>query len=142
MRRYRKSNSCYAGRKLRKGNGVSTETFRQAEKITRVRFTPPERAKILQQMRSVVGAFEERRKVTLTNDVSPAVVFQPSVGASNHIPFIRSQGENDPLPADPADIAFSPVTRLSRWIESGKLSSRDLIKIYLDRLKKIGPLLN
>ena len=39
-----------------------------------------------------------------------------------------------PLPASDADIAFAPVTKLSRWIESKSLSSERLTNIYLDRI--------
>jgi hypothetical protein len=47
---------------------------------------------------------------------------------------------NAPLPASDADIAFSPVTRLSRWIEQRALSSeRSLTSIYLGRLQQFDP---
>ncbi len=38
-----------------------------------------------------------------------------------------------PLPANDADIAFAPVTQLSRWIEARQLTSERLTNIYLDR---------
>jgi Asp-tRNA(Asn)/Glu-tRNA(Gln) amidotransferase A subunit family amidase len=45
------------------------------------------------------------------------------------------------LPNSDADIAFSPVTKLSRWIEARKLTSERLTNIYLERLEKFNPLL-
>jgi Asp-tRNA(Asn)/Glu-tRNA(Gln) amidotransferase A subunit family amidase len=42
------------------------------------------------------------------------------------------------LPSDEA-IAYSPVTRLSRWIEGRQITSQRLTKIYLERLEKFNP---
>ncbi len=53
--------------------------------------------------------------------------------------FVRSADRRVDLPSDDEDIAFAPVTDLSRWIERGELSSERLTKIYLKRLKKYGP---
>ena len=40
---------------------------------------------------------------------------------------------------DDADIAFAPVTALSRWIQSKKLTSERLTGIYLARIEKFDP---
>ena len=45
-------------------------------------------------------------------------------------------GDPGPLPGDDAAIAYAPVTRLSRWIESRKLTSERLTRIYLDRIER------
>ncbi len=42
-----------------------------------------------------------------------------------------------PLPSSDADIAFAPVTQLSRWIESRQLTSTRLTQIYLDRIARL-----
>ena len=44
-----------------------------------------------------------------------------------------------PLPAADSDIAFAPVTQLARWIETRKLTSERLTRIYLDRLERFDP---
>jgi Asp-tRNA(Asn)/Glu-tRNA(Gln) amidotransferase A subunit family amidase len=43
------------------------------------------------------------------------------------------------LPEKDDEIAFAPVTHLSRWIEERKLASERLTKIYLNRLEKFDP---
>ena len=53
--------------------------------------------------------------------------------------LVRSNGSPGPLPTDDEDIAFAPVTTLSRWIQRRQLTSRRLTQIYLKRLKAIGP---
>ena len=50
--------------------------------------------------------------------------------------FVRAPGDPGPLPGDDAAIAYAPVTRLSRWIESRKLTSERLTRIYLDRIER------
>jgi Asp-tRNA(Asn)/Glu-tRNA(Gln) amidotransferase A subunit family amidase len=53
--------------------------------------------------------------------------------------FARSSGVPAPLPAAEEDIAFAPVTQLSRWIESRKITSERLTRIYLERLERFNP---
>jgi Asp-tRNA(Asn)/Glu-tRNA(Gln) amidotransferase A subunit family amidase len=53
--------------------------------------------------------------------------------------FVRSRSEAVPLPTNDADIAFSPVTKLSRWIEQKMLTSERLTNIYLHRIERFDP---
>src|SRR5439155_3294246 len=53
--------------------------------------------------------------------------------------FVRSNNNPGPLPPNDADIAFAPVTQLSRWIEQRKLTSERLTQIYLRRIEQFGP---
>jgi Asp-tRNA(Asn)/Glu-tRNA(Gln) amidotransferase A subunit family amidase len=48
--------------------------------------------------------------------------------------FVRSSRQSRPLPSSDDDIAFAPVTDLSRWIESRQITSERLTNIYLDRI--------
>jgi len=43
------------------------------------------------------------------------------------------------MPASDQDIAFAPVTKLSRWIERKQLSAERLTGIYLGRLERFDP---
>ncbi len=43
------------------------------------------------------------------------------------------------LPTNDADIAFAPLTSLSRWIETKKLTSTRLTNIYLERIARLNP---
>jgi Asp-tRNA(Asn)/Glu-tRNA(Gln) amidotransferase A subunit family amidase len=52
---------------------------------------------------------------------------------------VRSGTDTGPLPTGDADIAFSTVVQLSRWIESRQLSSERLTNIYLKRLEEFNP---
>lgn len=53
--------------------------------------------------------------------------------------FIRSRIDPGPLPARDEDIAFAPLTQLSRWIEERQLTSERLANLYLERLERFDP---
>jgi len=53
--------------------------------------------------------------------------------------FILSQIASVPLPSDDQDIAFAPLTQLSRWIERREISSERLTHLYLERLEHFDP---
>src|SRR5260370_16704914 len=53
--------------------------------------------------------------------------------------FVRVKTDPGPLPASDADLAFAPLTQLSRWIEQRKLTSDRLTRVYLERLERFNP---
>jgi Asp-tRNA(Asn)/Glu-tRNA(Gln) amidotransferase A subunit family amidase len=68
-------------------------------------------------------------------DEAPATRWIPGGTNPARDRLVRSKGAG-PLPRDEADIAFAPVSALSRWIETRALSSTRLTQIYLDRLQR------
>lgn len=129
-----------------KERGITEDTLIMAEKIASVKFTDSEHAQILETIIEPIESFDHRRRVSLPNSLGPALSFNPLVKEikpkEKKPVFVRSPGKHLNFPDQAEDIAFAPVTQLSRWIESGALSSFRLTQIYLERLKKIGPTLN
>ncbi len=128
------------------GPEVSVTTFAETEKLAQVTLTAPERRMAADTWRTSMAAMLERRtgpkKVALADDVPPATVWNPVLpGMKQHGPlrqrFVRSAGDPGPLPKDDADIAFAPVTQLSRWIEKRQLTSERLTRIYLARIARL-----
>jgi Asp-tRNA(Asn)/Glu-tRNA(Gln) amidotransferase A subunit family amidase len=126
------------------GPEVSAETFAVAEKLVQVEMTPADRSEAASNWRVSMAPLYERRigprKLALEESLAPATQWNPAlpgspVGPSRDL-FIRSNHDPGPLPASDAEIAFAPITRLSRWIESRKLTSERLTNIYLDRLRR------
>jgi Asp-tRNA(Asn)/Glu-tRNA(Gln) amidotransferase A subunit family amidase len=123
---------------------VTPATFAEAEKLAQVQFTAAERTQAAASWRRTMAAMLERRtgprKVALESSVSPATRWNPAIAAAASGPardrFVRAPGDPGPLPATDTAIAFAPVTRLSRWIESRKLTSERLTGIYLERLER------
>jgi hypothetical protein len=129
------------------GPAVSTTTFAEAEKLVQVEMTPAEREMAAGSWRRTLASLYERRtgpkKFFLDPSVAPATRWDPVLptqkGGPGRDRFIRSKKDPGPLPANDADIAFAPLTQLSRWIESRKLTSERLTNLYLDRLQRFDP---
>jgi Asp-tRNA(Asn)/Glu-tRNA(Gln) amidotransferase A subunit family amidase len=129
------------------GPEVSPATFAEAEKLMQVSMTDAERQMAATSWRTSMAALVERRvgprKVQLAATLAPATVWNPDIGGQPTGPtrdkFARSATDPGPLPASDEDIAFAPVTQLSRWIETRKLTSDRLTRIYLDRLTRFNP---
>jgi Asp-tRNA(Asn)/Glu-tRNA(Gln) amidotransferase A subunit family amidase len=80
------------------------------------------------------------RKVPLEPTLAPASRWDPALPGLTVGPardrFVRSESAPGPVPSSDADVAFAPVTSLSRWIESRVLTSERLTRIYLARLER------
>ncbi len=132
------------------GPEVSPATFAEAEKLVQVQLTDAQRTMAAKSWRtSMAGVLERRtgpRKIALEPELAPATVWNPILPGQTPGPardrFARSAGDPGPLPSNDEDIAFAPVTRLSRWIETRKLTSERLTRIYLDRIKRLNPKIN
>ncbi|HEU4936904.1 MAG TPA: amidase family protein [Vicinamibacterales bacterium] len=126
------------------GPPVSASTFEEAEKLARVTMTSAERQVAAASWpRSLAPLLERRtgpRKVSIESRMAPASRWNPALEVGYAVPasinFVRSAAESIALPANDADIAFSPVTRLSRWIEQKALTSERLTNIYLKRIEQ------
>src|SRR4029077_11818708 len=127
------------------GPAVTAATCAAAEKLAQVTMTPAERQQAADSWRQSMAQYLERRtgprKVALADTDAPATLWVPA-WAGNAAPpprdrFVRSDAVHKALPTSDADIAFSPVTDLSRWIESRQLKSERLTQIYLDRIDRL-----
>jgi Asp-tRNA(Asn)/Glu-tRNA(Gln) amidotransferase A subunit family amidase len=129
------------------GPEVSAATFAEAEKLAQVTMTDTERATAAASWRRSMAALLERRtgprKIALEDSVAPATRWNPVLPGQNAGPardrFVRSANDPGSLPTSDAEIAFAPITKLSRWIETRKLTSERLTRIYLDRIKRYDP---
>jgi len=128
------------------GPEVGAATFVEAEKLVQVTHTPAERAQMAGNWRQAMAGVMERRtgprKVALEAALAPASRWDPALPGLAIGPardrFERSKISAGSLPAHDEDIAFAPVTTLSRWIESRALTSERLTRIYLERLERFG----
>jgi len=126
------------------GPEVSPATFAEAEKLVQVNLTPADRARAAESWRVNLASLYERRTGPRTIALEPTLapfsryhsVLPSQSGGPRRDHFIRTKSEPGPLPANDADIAFAPVTQLSRWIEQHKLTSERLTQIYLHRIEQ------
>jgi Asp-tRNA(Asn)/Glu-tRNA(Gln) amidotransferase A subunit family amidase len=129
------------------GPEVTVTTFAEAEKLVQVTNTPEHRKMAADTWRRSMAALLERRtgprKIDLEGTLAPATRWDPSLPGIARIQgkdrFVRTSDDPGPLPASDDDIAFAPVTALSRWIQGRKLTSERLTSIYLARIEKFDP---
>jgi Asp-tRNA(Asn)/Glu-tRNA(Gln) amidotransferase A subunit family amidase len=129
------------------GPAVSPVTFAEAEKLVQVTMTPTEREMASKSWRSSMASMVERRvgprKVALEPTLAPASRWDPMLRGANATEardvFTRTPTDPGPLPEGEDDIAFAPVTQLSRWIERKAITSERLTGIYLARLERFDP---
>jgi Asp-tRNA(Asn)/Glu-tRNA(Gln) amidotransferase A subunit family amidase len=129
------------------GPAVSPSTFAEAEKLAQATMSAAEREMAAASWRQSMAPLLERRvgprKVALEPNIAPATRWNPVLAGESSGPtrdaFVRTRSEAVPLPTSDADIAFSPVTQLSRWIEQKKLTSERLTGIYLHRIEQFDP---
>ena len=124
---------------------VTTSRLRRAGALWGLEFTDAEH----QLMRATVERNGERytvlRDLTIPDDTEPAVAFYPYLpgerptGVSTphaELPIIRADAPSAPDAIE--SLAFEPVTVLSRLLERREVSSVDLTRMYLDRLRRYG----
>jgi Asp-tRNA(Asn)/Glu-tRNA(Gln) amidotransferase A subunit family amidase len=133
------------------GPEVSPATFAEAEKLVQFEMSAAEREQAAGNWRvQMAPNYELRvgpRKLELEPSLQPATMWNPAipqVGALHQGDgkLVRSEPTAKPLPASEEEIAFSPVTQLSRWIESRAITSERLTEIYLRRLERFDPKLH
>ncbi len=126
------------------GPVVNSNTFAEAEKLVQFTMTQAERDQASGNWRSAIAPLYEMRtgprKATIESTVAPWSRVDPTAVGGKAGPdrdkFVRSKSESRALPANDDDIAFAPLTQLSRWIEERKLTSDRLTRIYLDRIDR------
>ena len=126
---------------------VTPELILQAEWIAGITITEDDRKAVAGAVERDQRKFEVLRKVDLAG-VPPALSFFAASpqGASakinrDAIRPIAAEKEEIQKPESEEDLAFSPVTKLAALLKSKKVTSTELTKLYLGRLKKYDPLL-
>jgi Asp-tRNA(Asn)/Glu-tRNA(Gln) amidotransferase A subunit family amidase len=123
---------------------ITRRTIEEAEKLAGLSFSDAERAQIVQGAPLPLALYARRRRVTLPNELPPALRFDPRLPGTElalEERCVRSDGDPGPVPESDDDLAFAPVTRLSRWIERRALTSERLTRLALERIAKHGPAL-
>jgi Asp-tRNA(Asn)/Glu-tRNA(Gln) amidotransferase A subunit family amidase len=131
------------------GPEVSTATFAEAGKLLQAPLTDKDRAQAAGNWRQAMAGLSERRtgpkKVAIEATVAPYSTWNCALPGHVHGPqrdvFVRAAFEAPALPASDAAMAFAPVTVQSRWIETRRISSERLTKIYLERIARYNPTL-
>lgn len=129
---------------------VSEEMIRQAEWISGLKFSDAKRKLMLEGVNRTLADFAKLRAVGIDNAVSPALLFDPALPpADDAAPPRRSpQRKTQPAspralrrPPSPEDLAFLPFAQLAALVRTRQVSSLELTRLYLDRLRRYDPVL-
>ena len=115
-----------------------------AEKLIGIELTDAQETMALRGVNGNLDSYEAIRKIDVPLDTEPAVVFHPALPGF-HVKRAPAKvkfkfGKNEPaqfMSVD--DLAFASVPQLAELIRTKKVSSVELTKMYVSRLKKYGP---
>lgn len=124
-------------------NPITKLAIENAEKIIGLEFTGAERDSMLGDLLDQLNNYQNIRNIELPNSVVPSIQFNPiPVGAkfnSEKKPVEYSNYTYVKMPANIEELAFYSIGELAELIRTKKVTSTQLTKMYLERLKKYGP---
>lgn len=119
---------------------LDNNTIKAAEKLLKLSFKNSERDSLLQGVHERSLDYEEIRNYKLDNSIPPAFDFNPvPIGFEFEKDFLTANfglKKDVALPENLNDLAFYTVSDLSVLIKNRLITSEQLTKIYLDRIKK------
>ena len=115
-----------------------------AEKLIGLEFTDAERDSMQGDLADYRKGYEALRAVPIPNDVPCALVFVPVPGKDVRAPrgshdLEWSKAPRVKRPANLENVAFWSVRDLGELVRTKQVTSTELTKMYLDRLKRFGP---
>ncbi|ARS37338.1 amidase [Pontibacter actiniarum] len=124
---------------------LTVATLQEAQKVIGLRFTEAQLDSATSELESFRKDYEVLRRQELPNSVAPALVFNPiPVGytfETERTPFAAERPQKVTLPKKREELAFYTIPQLAELVRTQQISSEELTKFYLDRLKKYGPAL-
>jgi Asp-tRNA(Asn)/Glu-tRNA(Gln) amidotransferase A subunit family amidase len=129
-----------------KGEAITPEMVKNAEWVAGITLTDDQRKVVAARMNFVQGQFAALRKIDIGYDVQPAMHFNPTpwqaqrTDPRGQVQAIKPK-EEVKKPESDADLAFLSLGQQAELIRTKKLSSTDLTKVCLARLKKYDPAL-
>ena len=121
---------------------VDKETIVNAGKVIGMHFDEAERDSLLENVNNFLENYKKNRQVDIKNSVVPAIQFNPVPGwmkiKKEQSKINWGLPENVQLPKNKDQMAFYSLPELASLIRSEKITSEELTRFYLDRLKKYG----
>jgi hypothetical protein len=122
---------------------VTKEQVTAALHLMGLTFSDEQIVMMLPGVDRALGNYEALRRVEVPLDTEPAFAFhpglpgrQPSKGPARFLPTVRRAASR---PVNLDDLAFRTVAELAPMVRSRVISSTELTRLYLDRLKKYSP---
>ena len=125
---------------------VTAEMVQQAEWIAGIKLTEEERNAAAKEIDGDLKKYQALRDAVVGYDVPPALTFYPlppqtSGGEIDRAAIVPIKRADVRRPASDEELAFLPVTQLAELVRTRQVSSVELTKLYLARLRKYDGLL-
>ena len=123
---------------------VTKEMMRNAEKLIGIELTDKQEDMALPAVNRNLESYDAIRKIDVPLDTEPAIAFHPALPgfhikrdpAKTKFRFGRNEAAQF---KSVEDLAFATVPQLAELLRTKKVSSVELTRMYLSRLKKFGP---
>ena len=116
-----------------------------AEKLIDLNFTDAERDSAQDNLKFYIKSYDVIHKIDLPNNIPPAILFNPiPVGYVNNAKQEKIKLEDyskTVMPKNIDDLAFYSIGQLAYLIKTKKITSTELTKFHIARLKKYDPIL-
>lgn len=118
---------------------LTTDLVDAASRLFGLEFSPSERDSMLENLTNYRNHYEALRKIELPNDVAPALYFNP-LPAGFLLPTGASSFKSSPvgkltLPSDRNALAYYSVAQLGELLRTRQITSVELTRFFLERLK-------
>ncbi len=134
------------GRKDAKQTPITQAEVRSAAVLSDLEFSDAEIDSMLDGLNVYRSSYQSMRKISLSNDVPPAFIFSPVPAGYKAEMYSGSPEYGLPaevnVPENREELCFYPVSELSVLLRTGKVTSEELTKLYISRLKKYDPVLH
>jgi len=129
-----------------KGIKITGQMITEAGNLIGLKFTNVEKDSMTVLLKGQLRNYRIIRKTTLKNSVVPAISFNPiPVGFKDPVKksgITLSNYSKVKMPKNIEDLSFYSIGQLSYLLKNKKVTSQQLTKLYLSRLKKYNPLLH
>jgi Asp-tRNA(Asn)/Glu-tRNA(Gln) amidotransferase A subunit family amidase len=126
---------------------VTPAMIERAEWIAGIKLSEQDRETTARLVDRLVGRIQQLRDVEVEYAVLPALVFQPApslpaAGTVNRDEVRVMDSRTVKRPGSDEDLAFMPVSELASLVKSRAVTSVELTRLYLDRLRRYDPALH
>ena len=128
-----------------KFSNIDKDQVQQAIAVIGLDFSSAEIDSLIGGLNSIKASYQENRSVSISNSTSPALVFDPRpIGfkMSSDSKASKFESYDTQLPGNLNELAFYSIGQLASLIKQQKITSLELTKFYLARLKKHNPTLH
>ncbi len=121
---------------------ITKDHIKSAEKLFGLNFTESERDSLIEELEYTKEGLIDIRETNVLNSISPKLNFDPRP-INFELNTVQEKinwelPENIKLPENKEELAFYSISELASLIKNKKISSTELTKLYINRLKKFG----